>query len=72
MTIGCRHRLGAWLLRAGFASVSAAAFIIAWPVHAQSENRLSITTGGAGGVYNPLGDGMARLLSKYIPGLHVE
>lgn len=72
MTIGCRHRLGAWLLPAVFASMSAAACIIAWPAHAQSENRLSITTGGAGGVYNPLGDGMARLLSKYIPGLHVE
>ena len=36
---------------------------------AQVTERLSITTGGAGGVYYPLGEGMARLLSKYLPGV---
>jgi len=30
---------------------------------------LSIATGGTGGVYYPLGGGMANILSKYVPGL---
>ena len=32
--------------------------------------RISITTGGTGGVYYPMGGGMANILSKYVPGLH--
>ena len=35
---------------------------------AQIHTRLSIATGGTGGVYYPLGGGMAALISKYIPG----
>lgn len=31
--------------------------------------RLSIATGGSGGVYYPLGGGMAALISKSIPGV---
>jgi uncharacterized protein len=31
--------------------------------------RLSIGTGGTGGVYYPLGGGLAALLSKYVPGV---
>ena len=38
------------------------------PVLAQTE-RISISTGGTGGVYYPLGGGMANILSKYVPGL---
>jgi TRAP transporter TAXI family solute receptor len=34
---------------------------------AQKTVRLSIATGGTGGVYYPLGGGMANVLSKYIP-----
>jgi uncharacterized protein len=34
--------------------------------HAQN---LSIATGGTGGVYYPMGGGMAAVLSKYIPGM---
>jgi TRAP transporter TAXI family solute receptor len=34
---------------------------------AQKTVRLSITTGGTGGVYYPLGGGMANIISKYIP-----
>ena len=30
--------------------------------------RLSIATGGTGGVYYPLGGGMANVISKYVPG----
>ncbi len=36
-------------------------------VWAQKSVRLSIATGGTGGVYYPLGGGMANILSKYIP-----
>ncbi len=34
---------------------------------AQKTVRISIATGGTGGVYYPLGGGMANVLSKYIP-----
>jgi TRAP transporter TAXI family solute receptor len=34
---------------------------------AQKTHRLSIATGGTGGVYYPMGGGMAKVLSKYIP-----
>jgi TRAP transporter TAXI family solute receptor len=34
-----------------------------------AQERISITTGGTGGVYYPLGGGMANVLSKYVPGL---
>lgn len=36
-------------------------------VWAQKAVRLSIATGGTGGVYYPLGGGMANIISKYIP-----
>src|SRR5215207_6390739 len=35
---------------------------------AQAQN-VSIATGGTGGVYYPLGGGMAAVLSKYVPGM---
>lgn len=35
---------------------------------AQDTTRLSIGTGGTGGVYYPLGGGMAAILSKHVPG----
>lgn len=34
---------------------------------AQKDLRLSIATGGTGGVYYPLGGGMANIISKYVP-----
>ena len=38
--------------------------------HAQDKkNRISIGTGGTGGVYYPLGGGLAAVLTKYVPGL---
>ena len=36
-------------------------------VWAQKSLRLSIATGGTGGVYYPIGGGMANIISKYIP-----
>lgn len=46
-----------------------AAFVLMQGAFAQQPNRISITTGGTGGVYYPLGGGMANILSKYVPGL---
>jgi uncharacterized protein len=40
----------------------------AFAATAQAQN-LSIATGGTGGVYYPLGGGMAAVLSKYVPGM---
>jgi TRAP transporter TAXI family solute receptor len=36
---------------------------------AQEKYSLSIATGGTGGVYYPIGGGLANLLSKYVPGM---
>jgi TRAP transporter TAXI family solute receptor len=36
---------------------------------AQEKYSLSIATGGTGGVYYPLGGGMANVFSKYVPGM---
>jgi hypothetical protein len=41
----------------------------AGPGHAQGPKRLSIATGGTGGVYYPLGGGLANVLSKALPGV---
>ncbi len=48
-------------------AVLAALALAAAPAHAQ--NRLSIATGGTGGVYYPLGGGLANVLSKALPGV---
>jgi uncharacterized protein len=40
--------------------------VMAFSAHAQN---LSIATGGTGGVYYPLGGGMAAVLSKYVQGM---
>ena len=57
------HRIRAAL--AALIGLSLAAATAAWGQTA----RISITTGGTGGVYYPLGGGMANVLSKYVPGL---
>jgi uncharacterized protein len=46
------------------------AFGVATAVDAQDKKtRISIGTGGTGGVYYPLGGGLAAILSKYVPGV---
>lgn len=49
-------------------AAAAAAILVAAPGAAQEKRSFSITTGGTGGVYYPLGGGLANLLSKYVPG----
>lgn len=43
--------------------------LLAATAAAQVKTRLSIATGGTGGVYYPLGGGFAALISKYLPGV---
>ncbi|HEY3169299.1 MAG TPA: TAXI family TRAP transporter solute-binding subunit, partial [Candidatus Binatia bacterium] len=42
---------------------------MALPASAQEKVMISIATGPTGGVYYPLGGGMANILTKNIPGL---
>jgi len=51
----------------GVALVLALVFMVSGAWAQQKEVRLSIATGGTGGVYYPLGGGIANVLSKYIP-----
>jgi TRAP transporter TAXI family solute receptor len=51
------------------ALLCAIALFAGMPASAQQKIQLSIATGGTGGVYYPLGGGMANVLSKYIPGI---
>ncbi|MGH8633847.1 MAG: TAXI family TRAP transporter solute-binding subunit [Burkholderiales bacterium] len=43
---------------------------VALPAAAQQKITLSIATGPTGGVYYPMGGGMANVLTKYVPGLN--
>jgi hypothetical protein len=49
-------------------AAAAAAGLVAGSAAAQEKRNFSITTGGTGGVYYPLGGGLATLLTKYVPG----
>ena len=46
-----------------------AAFGVAMAGAQDKKTRISIGTGGTGGVYYPLGGGLAALISKYVPGV---
>ena len=46
----------------------AGAALLALAGAAQAQN-ISIATGGTGGVYYPMGGGLAALLSKHVPGM---
>src|SRR4030042_939606 len=43
--------------------------LLAATAPAQEKINISIGTGGTGGVYYPLGRGMAHVLSKHVPGM---
>ena len=55
------------MLRKCLLAVLAVAF--SQPLMAQEKINLAIGTGGTGGVYYPLGGGLANLLSKFVPGM---
>ena len=52
--------------RISVGKIAALAFAFSGAAAAQS---ISIATGGTGGVYYPMGGGMANVLSKYVPGM---
>jgi hypothetical protein len=47
-------------------ALAATAGLLALPASAQN---ISVATGGTGGVYYPMGGGIAAVLSKYVPGM---
>jgi TRAP transporter TAXI family solute receptor len=51
-----------------FSAVIAGAALLAGGAIAQQQLNIAIATGGTGGVYYPLGGGMANVLTKYVPG----
>src|ERR1700761_4921977 len=51
-----------------FAALGAALALGSGAVLAQQQLNIGIATGGTGGVYYPLGGGMANILTKYVPG----
>ena len=55
--------MNAWIARL---CAPLATLLVAVAAHAQN---ISIATGGTGGVYYPLGGGIAAVLSKYVPGM---
>src|ERR1700747_1667760 len=50
------------------AVVAAAAALFAGGALSQQQTTIAIATGGTGGVYYPLGGGLANILSKNLPG----
>jgi TRAP transporter TAXI family solute receptor len=50
------------------ASLVAGASLFDRAAFAQQQTTIAIATGGTGGVYYPLGGGMANVLTKYVPG----
>jgi len=49
--------------------ITLALALLALPAQAEVKTRLSVVTGGTGGVYYPLGGAIANVLSKYLPGV---
>ena len=54
---------------AALVAVIAAAGLTSAGAQDKKTTRISIGTGGTGGVYYPLGGGLAAMLSKYVPGM---
>jgi uncharacterized protein len=50
------------------ASLMAGTTLLDGAAFAQQQTTIAIATGGTGGVYYPLGGGMANVLTKYVPG----
>jgi len=51
-----------------FGAMVAGAALCGGIASAQQQTTIAIATGGTGGVYYPLGGGMANVLTKYVPG----
>ena len=55
-----------------FGAAIAAAALLGGVALAQQQTTIAIATGGTGGVYYPLGGGMANVLSKHVPGMQAS
>ena len=53
-------------------ALAVSAALIAGAAFAQQGLNIAIATGGTGGVYYPLGGGMANVLSKHVPGMQAS
>ena len=53
-------------------ALAVSAALIAGAALAQQGLNIAIATGGTGGVYYPLGGGMANVLSKHVPGMQAS
>ena len=51
-----------------FGALVASVALLGGVALAQQQTTIAIATGGTGGVYYPLGGGMANVLTKYVPG----
>ncbi|MHB1024203.1 MAG: TAXI family TRAP transporter solute-binding subunit [Desulfobacteria bacterium] len=49
--------------------ITLALALVALPAQAEEKTRLSVVTGGTGGVYYPLGGAVANVLSRHLPGI---
>jgi len=72
MEQGVRTKGRSTVGRRAFLKATAAmggAFVLCGPagIWAQTQKRISIATGGMGGVYYPMGGGIAAVISKYLP-----
>ena len=56
------------MFRRSLAALAALLLAVSVPALAQEKINLSIATGGTGGVYYPLGGGMANVLTRHVPG----
>jgi uncharacterized protein len=55
--------------RLAISSLALGAVLLGGVAIAQQQLNIAIATGGTGGVYYPMGGGMANVLSKYVPGM---
>lgn len=63
-----KHLLSRRLVTTALVAAAAASLWVPAALSAPAQ-RLSILTGGTGGVYFPMGGGLAQMISKYIPGV---
>ena len=67
-----KHKAFAKRKAIAISALAVSAAVIAGAAFAQQGLNIAIATGGTGGVYYPLGGGMANVLSKHVPGMQAS
>jgi uncharacterized protein len=67
-----KHKAFAKRKAFAISALAVSAALIAGAALAQQGLNIAIATGGTGGVYYPLGGGMANVLSKHVPGMQAS